>query len=252
MSKPFFIWTMRRTGGTSLTALLTEISEHMGMQHEPFNIDRKLGGFIQDFRAKKEHSLISSELDNLFAKKPLIKHCYELFGKEFNELIVDATAKQDYKHLFLKREDEVYRIISLFLAQQTSVWGPEQKKQKYEAIISGADKLEPFDIEKMIEHYKWCENITNKIQKMLTDNCKEFKVISFEDFYVGQKDIRLQKLYELFEYLEFDLGTREVYKDKIEEKIFKSSQNSQDILEYVPNYQEAIQCLYKIGETNAK
>lgn len=243
MSKPFFIWTMRRTGGTSLTTLLTEISEHKGIQHEPFNVDRVLGHFVQDFRKQTDRAEISSGLDELFLDTPLIKHCYEIFGKEFNQLIVNAAVKQNYKHLFLKREDEISRIISLFLAQQTSVWGPEQKKKKYDDIISGKSTLLPFDIEAMVEHYKWCKNITKKIQNMLTQNKKEFKTISFEDYYTGNREERLANLYDLFEYLEFDSETIEAYHDRIEEKIFKSSQNSQDILKYVPNYNEAIQAL---------
>ncbi len=246
MSKPFFIWTMRRTGGTSLTTLLTEISEYNGVQHEPFNSDRKLGKFIKSFRNGKDHQEIASELDELFMDTPLIKHCYELFGKEFNQLIVDATIKQDYKHIFLKREDELSRIISLFLAQQTSVWGPEHKEKKYNEILSGKSKLDPFDIDKMVEHYKWCKNITNKIQKSLIKKDQEFKIISFEDFYVGERDERLKNLYDLFDYLEFDSDVSEIYKDRIEDKIFKNSQNSQDILEYVPNYKEAIETLNKL------
>lgn len=245
MSKPFFIWTMRRTGGTSLTTLLTDISEYRGMEHEPFNLDRRLGKFIQDFRNGQEHQKILDELDELFSDTPLIKHCYELFGMDFNKLLIESTIKQDYKHIFLKREDEISRVVSLFLAQQTSVWGPEQKKQKYDDIISGKSKLVPFNIEKMLEHYKWCQNITNKIQTALVKNGKEFKTISFEDFYVGDRDDRLENLYELFDYLEFESDVPQVYHDQIEEKIFKSSQNSQDILAYVPNYKEAIEVLSK-------
>ena len=234
---------MRRTGGTSLTTLLTDISEHNGVQHEPFNGDRKFGSFIQDFRKGKEHQYIASELDTLFMDTPLIKHCYEIFGKEFNQLILEATVKQDYKHIFLKREDEISRIVSLSLAQQTSVWGPEQKKKKYDDIISGKSKLDPFNIEQMVKHYKWCQNITNMIQTELTERGKEFKTISFEDFYIGDRNDRLKNLYDLFDYLEFQSDISEKYKDKIEEKIFNSSQNSQDILEYVPNYKEAISAL---------
>ena len=195
MSKPFFIWTMRRTGGTSLTDLLTDISEYRGIEHEPFNADKKLGRFIKSFQNGTKCEKIIKELDEIFLAKPLIKHCYEIFGKEFNSLLVQSIVKHDYKHLFLKREDEISRIISLYLAQQTSVWGPEQKKKKYDDIISGKDKLEPFSIEKMIDDYKWCRNITNQTQKMLTEKGKEFMLISFEDFYVGERDRRLENLY---------------------------------------------------------
>ena len=89
MSKPFFIWTMRRTGGTSLTSLLTNISEFNGIEHEPFNSDRKLGRFIQDFRAGKDKQEIVNALDKVFLETPIVKHCYELFGEEFNIKLTD-------------------------------------------------------------------------------------------------------------------------------------------------------------------
>ena len=243
MEKPFIIWTMRRTGGTSLATLLMDISEYKGVQHEPFNPDRIFGSIIKDFRAGVSGNKLKESLKEVFSSKPLIKHCYELFGKEFNQLIIDVTCEKEYKHIFLKREDEVSRIVSLFLAQQTSVWGPEQRKEKYQNIISGKETMQPFNIDKMIEHYKWCNVITNHIQEKLEKYGQAYKIISFEEFYVGEKEARLKNLYELFDYLEFELVVREQYKEKIEEKIFYSSQNSKSILEYVPNYKEAIEKL---------
>jgi LPS sulfotransferase NodH len=243
MSKPFFVWTMRRTGGTSLTSLLSTISEYPGMEHEPFNADRKLGGFIRKFRSGVDRKILAGELDELFSQHYLIKHCYELFGEEFNYLIASAVIPHDYKHLFLRREDEVSRIVSLYLARQTSVWGPEQKKDKYEAIISGREKLEPFDIASMKEHLLWCKNITSKIKNYLSSQGMVFKEISYEEFYTGDRETRFEKLVELFQFLEFDDDVMERYSNLIEEKIFNSSQNSQSILEFVPNYKEALEIL---------
>ena len=74
----------------------------------------------------------------------------------------------------------------------------------------------------------------------------EFKTISFEDLYVGDRSKRLAKLYDLFDYLEFDDDTTKVYADNIEHSIFKTSQNSKSILEYVPNYLETIDRLRAI------
>ena len=50
MSKPFFIWMMRRTGGTSLSSLLMTMSEFQGGEHEPFNEDRQYGKYVKMFR----------------------------------------------------------------------------------------------------------------------------------------------------------------------------------------------------------
>ena len=42
MPKSLFIWTMRRTGGTSLAVILSKLSKlagYRGVQHEPFNLN---------------------------------------------------------------------------------------------------------------------------------------------------------------------------------------------------------------------
>ena len=252
MSKPFFIWTMRRTGGTSLTTLLSIISEHPNLQegniysiHEPFNKERILGHFIIKYNQGISKEILLSKLQETFQNTPNMKHCYELFSKGFNDLIVESVLEQNYGHIFLKREDEVSRIFSLFLAEQTSVWGPEQKKDKYNNILSGKEKLRPFDIDRMVEHYKWCNVITNHIQTKLEKHGQTYKIVSFEEFYMGEREERLRKLYELFDYLGFEHSVREEYKEKIREKVFNSSQDSRSILEYVPNYKEAIEILQK-------
>ena len=76
MSKPFFIWTMRRTGGTSLTTLLTEMSEYSALQHEPFNLDRRLGYVIEAFREGKENVAIEKMIEEALFDTPVVKHCY--------------------------------------------------------------------------------------------------------------------------------------------------------------------------------
>jgi hypothetical protein len=246
MSKPIFIWTMRRTGGTSLTTILTEMSEYPQIQHEPFNVDRQLGQYVKDYRSGVDHNILKKRLSEELEKTPTIKHCYEMFSKEFNMIILDVVCNKHYQHVFLKREDEISRIFSLYLAQQTSVWGPEQKKNIYSEIISGTRLLDPFDIDNMVEHARWCTKLTQTIKDELTKRNIIYKEVSFEDFYVGEDIERLGKLYSLFDYLEFSNETREKFKSEIDKKIFNSSQQSRDILEYIPNYKDALERLQTI------
>ena len=246
MSKPHFIWAMRRTGGSSLTQLLARISEYKQIQGEPFNKDRIFSDITHSFYAGED---ITTDLDDAFKKTPLIKHCYEIFNKEFNTLIVNGLIKQNYKHIFLIRENEVSRIMSLFLASQTGVWG-QDKMKKYDEIIAGKSILSPFDIDKMIEQYELDQKITSDIKEMLTVNNKEYKIISFEDIYTGSRQKRLKNLQELFNFLEFSENTMHEFKDEIEKWIFNSSQDSKSILEYVPNYKEAIAELTKVSNTS--
>ena len=243
MSRPFFIWTMRRTGGTSLASMLMEMSEYNGVQHEPFNLDRKYGYVIKEFRDNRDDDRLTNKLDNIFDSYPLIKHCYELFGTEFNDLILKSIGKKEpYRHLFLKREDEVSRIMSLYLAFQSEVWGVESTS-KYQSIINGEKKLEPFPIDNMKKHLFWCNRITEHIKCKLTENGNEYIEISFEDIYDGDREERLRRLDKLFDYLEFDQDIRDNFSDVIEEKIFNSSQKSKSVIELVPNYEETKEVL---------
>jgi len=187
---------MRRTGGTSLTALLRVMSEYRGPSpkigvwpstDEPFNIERTLGRFIKEYRQGVNKNLIYENILEALKKTPLIKHCYEIFGEEFNDIIIDSLSNYSYKHVFLCREDEVSRILSLYLAMQTNVWGAA-KKDHYETIIKGEIQLEPFDINAMKKHLKWCIYLTKHIKARLDSMSIEYKEISFEDFYIGDRE----------------------------------------------------------------
>ncbi len=242
MSKPFFIWTMRRTGGTSLTDLLMKMSEHQEVEHEPFNLDRIFGYMGQDYKNQLlngDTTKVSFELDRLFLGKPLIKHCYEIIDTNFNKMLIDRLKDTNYKQIFLLRKDEVSRILSLFLAYQTNVWGKHGSEEQYEMIKNGEKTLTPFDMEHVKEEEETAILKTKMVQKLLNQENICYKVVYFEDFFTGEREERLSNLNDLFNYLEFDKKTVEEYKALIEQTIFNKSQKSSSILEYVPNHKEA-------------
>ncbi|AXI46082.1 hypothetical protein C1J03_08665 [Sulfitobacter sp. SK012] len=53
MSHAYFIWTMQRTGGTTLAILLRRLSEHPSVEDEPFNLTRVFGHIILDRRSER-------------------------------------------------------------------------------------------------------------------------------------------------------------------------------------------------------
>jgi len=242
MSKPFFIWTMRRTGGTSLTELLMQMSEYKAVEHEPFNLDRVFGYIVQDYKKELlngDTSKVSSSLDRLFIGKPLIKHCYEITDTNFNKILINSLKNTDYKHIFLLRKDEVSRVLSLFLAYQTNVWGKHGSEEIYNMIKSGKKVLKSFEIDHIRKEEERAIVKTKMIQKLLTQKNIFYKIIYFEDFFTGDRDKRLNNLNSLFNYLEFNEKTVKNYKDLIEQTIFNKSQKSSSILEYVPNHKDA-------------
>ena len=244
MSKPFFIWTMQRTGGTSFANLLIEMSEYPQVLHEPFNKERTFGNVTKKFH---EGDDITKDLDAIFKSKSNIKHCYELnqIGKEFNAQILDAVARADYKHIFLSREDEILRLTSCFLAIQTGVWGA-RKMHKYEDIISGKSFLKPFDIDAVIKHYLLCKDSTAYIKTILNEKNISYRTITFEDLYTGSKEARLKHIHQIFEFIEFDSKTIQAYSEETDKRIFHSSQQSASIYQYIPNYKETKRELEKI------
>ncbi len=242
MSKPFFIWTMRRTGGTSLTDLLMEMSEYQTIQHEPFNLDRTLGYITKAFQSQAsiDNSLNITELfDKAFETQPLIKHCYEIVDERFNKELVSFLKNREYLHIFLLRKDEVSRVLSLLLAYQTDVWGKHGSEQIYDMIHSGKKVLEPFDMDRIRKEEETAISQTQMVKSLLEQESVPYKAVYFEDFFTGKKQTRLDNLYALFGYLEFDKKTIQSHKKMIDHILFGRSQKSHSILEYVPNYKEA-------------
>ena len=242
MSKPFFIWTMRRTGGTSLTDLLMEMSEYKTMDHEPFLWERELGYVTQEFRKQLDEESqinIKNLLEKVFIEKPLIKHCYEVFNIELSRHLIRFLKNKDYKHIFLLRKDEVSRIFSLLLAYQTDVWGKHGSEGIYKRIHEGEKLLEPFDIDLLKKEEKIAINHTKNVKNILKNNNIEYKMIYFEDLYTGDEEIRKKNLYDLFEYLEFGTQTIDSHQEMIDHILFKRSQKSNSILPYIPNLKEA-------------
>ena len=249
MSKPFIIWTLRRTGGTALTDLLMEMSEYETIDHEPFNTDRKFNFVTYEFLEQKKKGGeidIHSSLDKAFQSTPLIKHAYDTVDPLFNELFAKYIKSKDYKHIFLTRKDEVSRVLSLFMAYQSGVWGKHGSESVYEAIRSGEKTLEPFDLEGMMRNLLYAAALTKQVRSILDRESINYRDVYFEDFYIGEEDERREKLYALLEYLEFDGETIYQYRDMIWHILFNRDQKSRSVLEFVPNYTEAREMLESI------
>ena len=249
MSKPFIIWTMRRTGGTALTDLLMEMSEYETIDHEPFQHQRKFGYITASFseqQDKTDNPEVISLLESAFVNKPLIKHCYEITGSNFNETLVHFLKNSDYKHIFLIRRDEVSRVLSLFLAYMSDVWGKHGSEGMYEMIRNGEKILPSFDLEAMRKEEEYSTKQTTHIREVLCRESIEFRDVYFEDLYSGSKESRESNLYALLDYLEFDTETITQHKEMIKHILFNRDQKSKSILEFVPNYRDAILMLEEI------
>ena len=79
---------MQRTGGTSLTELLMDMSEHRSAEHEPFNWAKKqprqFWPITDAWNNTKNSEALRASFGDLLEQRYLIKHCYELLSMSFN------------------------------------------------------------------------------------------------------------------------------------------------------------------------
>ena len=244
---------MQRTGGTSLTDLLMEMSEHPHAEHEPFNWarnkPRQFWSITEAWGNTKDARALSRSLDEIYSQRFLIKHCYELHGMPFNIHLMDAAAKTEYRHILLLRRDEASRLISKFIAEAQGTWFQDYARKVFDEVERGQRKLGPLPVERVIAHYRHCREATKSIRASL----KQFGVacmeIIYEDLYVGGRDTRLARTHDLLEFLGFTSEDIERNHAKIQEKIFQCGQNTHAVARFVPNFQEVVDTLVAAGCT---
>lgn len=183
MDKPFIIWTLRRTGGTTFAALLATASSHPSVPHEPFNPDRLYGavskGWNQEFDVEKMRGAISE----ILKQKPTIKHCYEVVPQPLNVLLLLESAKQGYHQIFLRRRAEVDRMFSLKIAELTGAWGADKAGTIFEQIKSGEIDRPELSLRNSIAHMTDCKLRSTWLEHSLQSLHIAHSEVAFEDLY---------------------------------------------------------------------
>lgn len=236
------IWTMRRTGGTTLASLLGTLSEYRGVQHEPFNNERIYGHISAAFVQTADATQLRLDLWELLAKRPLIKHCYELVSHAFNEVLLEVTAELSYRHIILDRRNEIDRIVSLELAYQTGAWGGDAAKKIYPAIEAGEVVLEPLNLERARQQISLCHTHRQELaQKMDVAQIMPF-VVYFEDVYSRPQAGRAL-IERLLAFLDIRPEDHADYEKQVSDALLRRGQNSAQILQAVPDVDAAIKTL---------
>lgn len=234
MSDPFVIWTMRRTGGTTFTSLLTTLSDHPGTQHEPFNPDRKFGQITRDWTTHKDTAGLMAGLDRALADRPLIKHCYELVPETVNLALIKAASARGYRHIVLDREAEVDRIISLELAKVTGAWGADEATGIYSEIAEGHRTLAPVDIDQACDHMAACATLRRWLASQFDAALHTPLLVYFEEIY-GNFETGRRTIEEVLACLGITPGAHPQYEALLIEALTEKAQNSQSIADAVPN-----------------
>ncbi|MBV9756866.1 MAG: sulfotransferase family 2 domain-containing protein [Alphaproteobacteria bacterium] len=249
MSHPFLIWTIQRTGGTSLTELLMDISEHRKADHEPFNwrkSPRQFAAVAQHFAETRDEAALAASLDDIFGQKYLIKHCYELHP-ELTRPLMQAAARAGYRHVHLLRRDEMSRLFSKFVAEANGTWFKDYSSKVYGDILAGRRKLNPLPVKKMVEQFEYCRSETDAVRHYMRECSVESLAITYEDLYVGERDERLRHLQRLLDFLGFGPEAITQHRAVVDDKLFNSGQDTASVVQFVPNLQEVIAALKAAG-----
>ena len=234
MSDPYVIWTMRRTGGTTLASLLSTLSEHPSIQHEPFNAERVLGHVSDAFRQSSDEEQLRAALQYCLAKRPVIKHCYELMSPRFNAILMEVSTGLGYRHIVLDRRNEPDRILSLELAQLTGAWGGDAAKKIYPAIEAGEVSLEPIDAKRALHQMRLSYTRRQELAAMIANTALAPFVVYFEDVYTDPQAGR-DLIERLLAFLGIEPQTHAGYEKLITDALSRRGQNSGRILQAVPN-----------------
>jgi len=253
VSHPFFIWTVQRTGGTSLAELLMKMSEHKSAEHEPFNWrvhkPRQFAAVARNWAETKDLPTLQSALKAIVDERYLIKHCFELHGTPLNLKILQAATKAGYRHILLLRQDELSRLVSKFIAEANGTWFKDYAAEVYAGIAAGKRQLQPLPVDQIVAAYEHVHRTTGRIRDALDQPGVDRQHVWYEDIYTGDRETRMEHLNALFRFLDFSPETIAAHQADIEKKIFAGGQNTGNILQFVPNLDEVRGALAKVGYT---
>lgn len=239
LSSPFLIWTFRRTGGTTLTDLMMDLSEHPRVDQEPFNWDRCFGDVAKTWFETQDAARLEADLNRVLEGKPLIKHCHELHPDAFNDALMAAAERHGYRQMVLDRRDEVGRILSLELAQMTGAWGKMGSAERYARVERGEDVLPPIDIPAAIGHMRLCQERRLALRARIAASGLTVRVALFEDLYMSPIEDgrpRMRAILQYFGLIENDPGG---IRQRITQALRWRGQDSARILPFVPNIEDA-------------
>ncbi len=233
--KPWLILTLRRTGGTSLTSFLADVSQFPSIEHEPFNTDRMLGKITTDFRETRDVAAMEAAVKTALADNPNIKHCVEIIPQEITRALIDTCMDQGYGFIVLTRKDEGRRVLSLLLAISTGVWGPEMAAEIYPQIIDGTLTPKPIDLQTARNRVRADYFSIGRTLSLLRHRQINYQWLLFEELYFGETSIEDQA-----RAIALALGI-EIPADDPRLATFskREGQKSGSIGEYVEGYEEA-------------
>ncbi len=230
--RPFIVWTLRRTGGTTFARNVMRASRFPALQHEPFLEKRPLGHLTRAFRDTRDTRALRDGIEAALApERPNVKHVIETLPEEINHALLEVATSLGYGHLYLDRGDELKRLVSLELARATGAWGGGMAKDIYPKIFAGEVTPAAADIDWARTHAEKCFARRRALRAAFDRAGIRPKEVWFEDLYIAGGFARLHA--ETLAHLEIPEDP-DPARTRREGSAEGSGQNSAQIRDHVP------------------
>lgn len=232
MSYSCIIWTLQRTGGDTLLAILAKLSEHPAAPPEPFNRDGEFSDAA--FGRDRQYSAEGvRRLEEICRKRVIIKHVYEWFSDEFNFTLARSADRYRYRHIHLIRRDEFERLASKGLAESLNVWRPNGAGHIFKRVKSGKAKLAPLDVDGLIASHDIAMLKAAAVNRVHRSRMKCLTV-HFEDLYRGTLRERTHSLYIIASFLGIDPDRWNNAQSDVERLLQFGGQDTASVYPFLP------------------
>lgn len=234
---PLIVWTLRRTGGTALAALLFAHTGRRNWNDEAFNTDRSLGHVSRGAAAGRERGWIEAEVAAAMAEQRNLKHCIETVPWPVTAALLRVTAARNFRHMVLLRRNETDRLLSLILAIQTGAWSPHDGRTLHAELAAGRRVLHPADLDALRVQVHADATRIGQLMRMLLVNRVPHQVVVTEDVFAGEFTDRVAAYHALARALGLpEAGTPP--ESALRAGLIRGAQKSSDIHGFLPNLDE--------------
>ena len=227
------VWTLRRTGGTTLQRILGLAYPEGRVFAEPFNWDRAFGQESRRFAQSGTPAEFYQSMLPHFEQPLAIKHCVELMQRKVNAAIVSTSVLQEFKHVLLYRRNELNRIRSLVIAESTGFWGQSRVDAYDEYLQTKPGMPRPVDYRRTMKIVDFGIEQLRAVRTVLLELGLPLVELRLEDLYLDGPD-------RAFEILETELtgiglDLRGIRTKAALNRLEKGKQNSSKLMRWVPN-----------------
>jgi hypothetical protein len=181
MARHWIIWTAARTGGTTLSSVLRNLSPDLPtVEDEPFQYS--WSSVYEEWRRTGR----APDLPMLLQSGYCIKHVADGFAEEFNVLLARAARAADYRQIHLVRADEFARLVSRDVGRQLGAWQPRDSLAAIADVLAGRRHLGPLDVPELIDNARQVRRQWAVIRPQLGAVCE----VAHEDLYGGDDLMR--------------------------------------------------------------